>query len=179
MSFVICLISDCTGRYKDQTPGQTSDITRFYDFVVNGPARISSDGHLVADCFTSGQNLDIKVNAVPKVPGLYDPEGDGMGLETGFIDGKIFGSTCCDFPELQDASVNIDGTTDYSDTSASDGSYFRSGVVTGTYAVKAVNKFGLKGSFLTIFLAFLIALTMIYTVLLFIGLLALILLVIP
>ena len=49
----------------------------------------------------------------------------------------------------------------------------------GTYAVKTINKFGTRGSFLTILLAFLIALTIIYTILIIIGIIIFVLLMIP
>lgn len=126
------------GHYSDRPGTVVDDITQLYNFVVNGPASITPGGRLAADCFVPGQRLSISVNALPQVAGLYDPGGGGEGQQTGYIDGKVFRSTF-PYPIIQSARVRILGTASFSSSSASDGSYFKSGVpVYNNYTVQAI-----------------------------------------
>lgn len=127
------------GHYADVPDTKLADVTPLYNFMVHGHARVNKNGLLTADCFTDGQSdLNITVNAVPMVEGLYDPGGGGGGLQTGYIDGKVFTST---FPysPIQGSRVRILGNVTFSQSSASDGSYFQGSVPVATnYAVQAM-----------------------------------------
>ncbi|HUT52559.1 MAG TPA: hypothetical protein VM658_04155, partial [bacterium] len=78
------------GRYIDTPPGQVVDMTKFFDLDVNGPARQTGVGEITADCFTGNTVVPITVNALPKIPGLFDPGGGGGGQQTGDISGRIY-----------------------------------------------------------------------------------------
>jgi hypothetical protein len=78
------------GRFMDTPPGKLEDLTNYFKLVVNGPARQTAPGKITADCFTGTSPLDIYYNAVPLVPGLYDPGGGGGGQQTGDVSGKIY-----------------------------------------------------------------------------------------
>lgn len=127
------------GHYADAGGTEVADVTPLYNFMVHGPARVDRNGLLTADCFTSDQqDLDITVNAVPMVEGLYDPGGGGEGQQTGYIDGKVFTST---FPysPIQGSRVRILGNVTFSQSSASDGTYFQGSVPVFTgYTVQAM-----------------------------------------
>lgn len=127
------------GHYVGMPGTQLADVTPLYNFMVHGPARVNRDGLLTADCFTSDQqDLSITVNAVPMVEGLYDPGGGGEGQQTGYIDGKVFTST---FPysPIQGSRVRILGNVTFSQSSASDGTYFQGSVPVYTnYTVQAM-----------------------------------------
>ena len=125
------------GRYEGAGPNEYEDMTNLFTFTVNGPARISSDGHLVADCSLNGDPKPIQVNAVPIVSGLYDPGGEGENQQTGYIEGRV-SESLMPFAEIEGASVRIESDSKFSDTSDTDGLYFRSGVPIGTYNVKAL-----------------------------------------
>ena len=129
------------GRYENQPADQVSDITNLYKFVVNGPAQVTKGGHLVADCFPGGlRDIEKKINvyALPRISGLEDPGGGGGGQETGYINGKVF-KTPYPFDPIQGTSIRIQGQSNFSDSSGSDGSYYRSGIpVYSSYTIKGI-----------------------------------------
>ncbi len=131
------------GRYSDQAPGLVSDITHLYTFTNTGPAGIDSSGHLRIDCYSSLYEKDeeVTVSALPRVAGLYDPTSSGTGQQTGYLDGKVYTGTSWPFSTVSDTSVRIKGNVSFSDTSLSDGTFFRSGVpVYSSYNLEAMKQ---------------------------------------
>lgn len=127
------------GRYVDTPPQQLENMTSLFRLIAYGPASFDEKGLMTARCFRPGENLSIKVEAWPRVPGLYDPGGGGGGQQTGYIDGKSMESFH-PFDGILDSSITVEGASNLSDTTESDGSYFKAGVPVGTYTVKAIKQ---------------------------------------
>ncbi len=125
------------GRYQDTPAGQVRDLTKFFTFDVDGPARETAPGEITADCFLGGDTVHIEIFAKPLVEGLYDPGGGGSGAQTGDVSGRVYKPT---FAGAGDAPIWLDvggGDIIYSHTD-SQGFLFFNDVPAGSgYTIKS------------------------------------------
>jgi len=130
---------------KVKTQGYT-DLTSLYRLETHGPAHMVAPGQLQAECFSTGTTSNkskLFIRAVPLVPGMEDPAGEGEAVQTGVLSGKVLTPS---YTNAANAPVVLDMGSDSKIYTKSDSSgfYMLASVPTGSNYSMSAMKTGYK-----------------------------------